>query len=141
MIVSFQIKLRTKRACNFHTKNGADSNINFNGTGTIEKVDISHIWKEFAFQYLYQLKIMKSYDVYTNMIFQTFRVSAVVEYFWLIIMLTPTRLVHFKMRYSELAWMERGGAGWTGPGLGLSNYRHFVIFPLIIANYRIYFEN
>ena len=25
------------------------------------------------------------------------------EYFWLIIMLTPTRLVHFKMRYSESA--------------------------------------
>ena len=75
MIVSFQITLRTKRACNFHTKNGADSNINFNGTGTIEKVDISHIWKEFAFQYLYQLKIMKSYDVYTNTIFQTFRVQ------------------------------------------------------------------
>ena len=30
-------------------------------------------------------------------------------------------LAHFKVRYWEFALMERGWAGWTGPGLGLSN--------------------
>ena len=52
---------------------------------------------------------------------------------------------HFKMRYLEFSWTERGGAWWTGPGSRLSNYTDKLInahctpcfvFPFDNVNYQ-----